>query len=152
MANKWMDRQKDGREDAWEAGAGLKLEKRRGPGLTRCPRKHSTRAQPLSFNGDTACNLAPVAGKLWALPRGPGEARFPGGSEAGAWGPPLRPACPWREDTQAPPATSHQKLWVLFVFKFLSLRKLLRTGNGELLPKGAEGLGLVSGRNDSNCR
>lgn len=63
------------------------------------------------------------------------------------------PSCmPWREDTQAPPATSHQKLWVLFVFKFLSLRKLLGTGNGELLPKGAEGLGLVSGRNDSNRR
>lgn len=84
---------------------------------------------------------------LWLLWRG-----SCGRCEAGVWALPPLPACPWKEDTQAPPATSHQKLWFLFVFKFLSLRKLPRMGNGELLPKGAEGLRLASGGNDSNSR
>lgn len=49
-------------------------------------------------------------------------------------------ACPRGDDTQAPPTTGRQKLWFLFLFKFLSLRKLPRRGGrGQLLSRGAEG-------------
>lgn len=117
------------------------------------PRKAQHRGHGLS-------RLMATQPAIWLLWRGGcgrcpearGEARLRGGGEAGAWGLPPLPVRPRREDTQPPPATSHQKLWFLLVFKFLSLRKLPRTGNGELLPRGAEGLGLASGSNDSNSR
>lgn len=76
-----MDRHKDGQEDAREDSADPKPERRKGtdPALPTAPKSTAQGPQPLSFNGDTACDLAPTAVQLWALPRGQGQAQVGGG-------------------------------------------------------------------------
>lgn len=56
---------------------------------------------------------------------------------------PDTPACPWREDTQAPPTTRRQKLWFLLVFKSV-LEEAAQKGKQGAASQGSRGVGAGS--------